>query len=121
MKAYLLALVVFFSGISLAQAKESDNNKIKAIKIKTTAQCGQCKERIEKALAYEKGVKSSNLDLETRVLTVVYNSKKTTETKVRTVIAKLGYDADDVKKDMKAYKNLPACCKLPSDPDYRGH
>lgn len=121
MKKLILILLMLISGTSITLSVSEKGDKVKTIKIKTTAQCGQCKERIEKAMAYEKGVKSSDLDLETKVLTVVYDSIKTTEMKLKNVVAKMGYDAGEVKKDMKAYKNLPACCKLPEDPDHRGH
>jgi len=93
----------------------------KEIKIQTTAQCGMCKERIETAMAFEKGVKSSSLDLETKILTVVIQDGKTRGDKVRMAVTKLGYDADGFKKDEKAYKNLPGCCKLPDDPDHVKH
>jgi copper chaperone CopZ len=121
MKTLILIYLTLISGVSITFDQTEKGDDIKTVKIKTTAQCGQCKERIEKSLAYEKGVKSSVLDLETKVLTIVYNSKKTTDAKLKSAVAKTGYDADEVKKDVKAYKNLPACCKLLSDPDYRGH
>lgn len=91
------------------------------IKIATSAQCEMCKERIEKALAYEKGVKKSNLDLITKELTVVYNPGKTDPDKIRLAVSKTGYDADQVPAESKAYKALPPCCKKPDDPDHVGH
>jgi len=81
------------------------------VRIKTTAICDQCKERIEHDLSFEKGIKSSNLDLDTKIVTVVYNSKKTDEQKIREAITKIGYDADSLAADPKSYKKLPACCK----------
>ena len=114
----ILTLTLVSQVVIRAQSKD---NKISEIKIKTTAQCSQCKERIETALAFEKGINSSDLDLETKILTVVYKTGKTTDVKIRTAVAKLGYDADDVKKDEKAYKNLPGCCKLPDDPEHVKH
>ena len=83
----------------------------KEIKIATSAVCGMCKDRIEGAFAYESGVKKTTLDLQTKVLTVVYNPSKTDENKIRQILNNLGYDADNTKADPKAYEKLPACCK----------
>ncbi len=81
------------------------------MKIKTSTQCTMCKERIEKAMAYEKGVKKSNLDIEKAIITIVYNPKKTTPTIIKKSISEVGYDADEIPADSLAYKNLPTCCK----------
>jgi copper chaperone CopZ len=93
-------------GVGCAQS-----NKNTEIKIKTSAVCGMCKEKIEGALAYEKGVKKSELNMEDMVLTVTYNPSKTDPDKIRQVISKAGYDADDVLADPTAYTSLPGCCK----------
>jgi periplasmic mercuric ion binding protein len=81
--------------------------------IKTSAICDECKERIEHDLSFEKGVKSAKLDLETKMVTVVYNSDKTSPAKIAEAITKIGYDADSLKADAKAFKKLPECCQRP--------
>jgi periplasmic mercuric ion binding protein len=81
------------------------------VKIKTSAQCGECKERIEKALAFEKGIKNATVNLENQVLTVVYYNKRTSPEKIRETIANIGYDADDVPAKKESYDKLPKCCK----------
>jgi len=113
-KSILIAtiLVMGISGISVAQ----DKKKIEEIKIKTSAICGMCKERIESNIKFEKGVTFIELDNETKVATIKYRSKKTNPDKLRLAISKLGYDADDVMADKKAYDKLPACCKKGVDP-----
>jgi copper chaperone CopZ len=84
------------------------------VRIKTSAICDQCKEKIENDLSFEKGVKSAKLDLKTKEVTVVYNPKKTDEQKIREAITQIGYDADTLKADANAFKKLPDCCKKPS-------
>ena len=79
--------------------------------IKTSAVCGQCKDRIEGCLAYEKGVKSGNLDVETKIATIIYNPAKTSPAVLRNTLSKLGYDADTIPANQAAYNKLPACCK----------
>jgi periplasmic mercuric ion binding protein len=95
--------------------------KLETIKIKTSSQCDMCKERIEEALAFEKGVKSSELDIGTKIVTVSYKAGKTSPEKIRQAISKAGYDADDIAADTKKYEKLPACCKKPDDPEHEGH
>lgn len=107
--ATVLFSLMMIVNLSFAQDKKVSNNEV--IKIKTSSQCGMCKETIEKAMAYEKGVKSSDLDVKTKVLTVTYNPVKTTPEKIRLAVSKVGYDADDVKADVKAYNKLSPCCK----------
>ena len=114
-------LTVLFIAMFLTSSLLSAGPKVETIKIKTSSQCDMCKERIEEALAFEKGVKSSELDLETKIVTVTYKAGKTTPGKIRTAISKVGYDADDVSAEMKAYGKLPACCKKPDDPDSSPH
>lgn len=99
----------------------SQKNNLEEIKIKTSSQCDMCKERIEETLTFEKGVKKSELDLESQVVTVIYKKGKTTPEKIRKAISRAGYDADDVPADPKAYSKLPACCKKPEDPDHEKH
>ncbi len=84
---------------------------VKEIVIQTSAQCEMCKDRMEKEMAFTKGVNYANLDLETKKLTVRYKEKKTNAEQIRKAIAAVGYDADEVPADPEAYDKLPACCK----------
>ena len=106
---YMAMLLFLFTGTTYAQ--KSTKNEV--IKIKTSSQCGMCKDRIETALAYEKGVVKSDLNVETKVLTVTYKPAKITPEKIRELVTKVGYDADNVPADKVAYSKLPACCKVP--------
>ena len=102
----LLVLMIVFSATCFGQQK-----KVDTIVIKTSAVCGMCKDRIEGCFAFEKGVKSSTLDVETKMATVVYNPAKTSPEQLRKTLSKLGYDADLVPASEAAYAKLPACCK----------
>jgi copper chaperone CopZ len=92
-------------------AQEIKADKYSKIDIKTSAQCGMCKETIEKALAFESGVKNSNLNLDTKIVTVKYNPNKTNPDKIKIAISKAGYDADELQADPEAYDKLSPCCK----------
>ncbi|MEI7983612.1 MAG: heavy metal-associated domain-containing protein [Bacteroidota bacterium] len=104
------SLVVICS-MMLAGTACSQDKKVEIIKIKTSAVCSQCKERIEGGMAYEKGVKDVSLDVDSKVVTIKYNVKSTTPDELRRKISKLGYDADSIPGDKVAYEKLPACCK----------
>ena len=107
--ALMIVAIILIGNTLYAQVKKAD--KYSEIKIKTSAMCDMCKESIEKALAFEKGVKSSDLNVDTKVCTVKYDAAKTTIDKIKIAISKAGYDADDVKADPKAYNKLSPCCK----------
>lgn len=104
-----IVFVAAFLGLSFGSTAQ--DKKEETVKIKTSAVCSMCKEKIEKGLAYEKGVKDVNLDFKTAMLTVTYKTGKTNIENLKLAVTKLGYDADDKKADQKAYDKLPACCK----------
>ncbi len=89
-------------------------DKYQTINIKTSALCGDCKERIENKLNYAKGVKFADLDLDTKIVTVKYKTKILTANDVKKLITSVGYHADDVERNADAFNNLPGCCQ---DPD----
>lgn len=106
-KLMVFVFLVIFSANVFAQK----DTKLTEVKIKTSAMCDMCKEKIEKAVSKEAGVKSVSFDIKTKVLTVKFFSDKTDADKLKASINKVGYDADDKKADSKAYEKLPACCK----------
>lgn len=111
-KITLIIFLSVFVATTFAQQTEKELQKgVAEIKIQTSAQCGECKERIEKNMAFEKGVKDVDLDLETKILTLHYKTAKTDPKKLRKAVSEIGYDADDVEADPEAYAKLPACCQ----------
>tara|TARA_R110002020_G_scaffold419404_2_gene628627 strand:- start:1083 stop:1442 length:360 start_codon:yes stop_codon:yes gene_type:complete len=101
-----LILTFFIAAFAFAAQAQ-----VKTIGIKTSAICEMCKETLEKDLTFEKGVKSVNLDLETKVLNIAYIDSKTDPDKLRKRITMVGYNADSLKRDPKAYAKLDECCK----------
>lgn len=119
MKQIILIMTVWICAFT-AQAQQaatfatdSTNNEDGTVTIRvfTSSQCDMCKDILEKAMAFEKGVKSSELDVETKYFTVTYNPKKTNSLKIKQAIIKSGYNADDMVAEERAYDKLPACCK----------
>ena len=58
------------------------NAQTDTVAIQTSAVCETCKKTLEHDLSFEKGVKKAELDLDTKVMTVIYNSEKTTAEKI---------------------------------------
>jgi len=81
------------------------------VRIVTSAQCETCREKLSRDLSYLKGVERTDLDLDTRILMVIYDSGRTTPEKIRKAITRSGYDADELPADPRAYQRLPGCCK----------
>ncbi|TLU98831.1 heavy-metal-associated domain-containing protein [Dyadobacter luticola] len=107
MKNIILSLLaILFIGMSSSFAGDD-----KEVKIKTSAICEMCKERIERNLGLSKGVKESNLDLKDKVVTVKYNPNKTTPEAIKATIINTGYDANELIANQKAHDKLPECCR----------
>jgi len=83
------------------------------VKILTSASCVGvcCKDRIEEEMQFAKGVKAVDLDVDSRILTVTFKTKKTDADKLRRAISSIGYNADDVPANKKAHDKLPECCQ----------
>jgi copper chaperone CopZ len=109
MKATLLtAFILFVFGTSFGQKKATTTE---TIVIQTSAQCADCKERIENALNYTNGVKFAEMDLTTKKVTVKYATSKISAQAIKEVISKIGYDADELKAKKEAIEKLPKCCQ----------
>ena len=81
--------------------------------MRTSLQCGMCVARVVPSLKAVAGVKRVKANLTDRTVTVHYQPNKTNPEAIRNALAALGYDADDVKADAKAYAALPGCCQKP--------
>jgi len=108
----LVSLIIVATMLgSVGLQAQSKKNNIEKVEIKTSAICDQCKERLEKNMAFAKGVTAVLLDSETKILTIEYKKGKTDAAKLKKAVSKIGYDADEVPADPKAYDRLPSCCK----------
>jgi copper chaperone CopZ len=108
-----ILLLAFVAGIfSLANAQL----KTTTVTIKTpTVQCESCKQRIENDMARVEGVFKTVVNYKNHTTKVTFYTDRTNIENVKTAIANIGYDADDVTADEDAYKRLPMCCKKPAD------
>ncbi|TVR78926.1 MAG: heavy-metal-associated domain-containing protein [Chitinophagaceae bacterium] len=106
--AFTLFFIIMYSTSLQAQRNVAE------VDIKSSVLCKTCEKIILEALAFERGVRSAEVDIENKIITVRYNERRTDIDQIREAISKVGYDADHVKADAEAYKNLPFCCKIES-------
>ena len=106
----IFAVIVLVSFSFSGQAQDKGKNT-EEMKIKTSSVCNMCKKTIEKSMAYEKGVKSAILDVDSQMLTVAFFPNKTNPDKIRKAVTLTGYDADQVPANERAYNKLEDCCK----------
>ncbi len=101
----ILCLGIAFAGISFAR----ETSAVDTTQFKVSGVCGMCKSRIENA-ALIKGVKWTQWDLESEVLTVIYRSDKIEADAIHRAVAQAGHDTEKVKATDEAYMKLPRCC-----------
>ncbi len=109
----ILFLAVLFFATSITSAQKTNQKAV----IKTTLHCSHCKECETCGLKFKTemlkitGVKMYELDDKAMTFTIYYNPKKTTLQAIKEGIAKLGYDADEVKATAEGIASLDGCCK----------
>ncbi|CAA6827686.1 MAG: Probable Co/Zn/Cd efflux system membrane fusion protein [uncultured Aureispira sp.] len=81
------------------------------VAIKTSSQCGSCETILQEALYTIEGVERASLDIETQVLTVIYVPTQIDVSSIQKTISEAGYDADTLKANPEAHRNLPGCCQ----------
>lgn len=111
MKTAVLSLITLlactFTQTTMAQKKVVQKAVISTPGVQDEA----CKDRIDKYLSREYGVASVNTNFKRHTVTVQFFTNRTNIENIKTAIANLGYDADDVTADPDAYKRLPKACQ----------
>lgn len=107
-------LIAFFSLVAVSGTPEIYAQKPAKVVISIPgAQDEACKTRIENYLKREYGVTSSNVNYRRNTVTIQYLTDRTNAENLKTALANLGYDADDVKANPESYKRLPKTCQHP--------
>ena len=92
-----IALMVANTTETYAQKKVD-----KTVVYEVSMHCKSCKAKIERDLAFEKGVKDVTASLDEKMVTVKYDDAKTTPEKIAEAIKKLGYEAKVVEEKKKS-------------------
>lgn len=70
----------------------------RSVKIKCTEMsCDACKRSITKSIDQLKGIKKLDIDLETKIITVIYDDEKTDEQSILNAVIGAGYEAEIIK------------------------
>lgn len=88
-------LSIFLSAIPLtAQSKKAANTE--KVLLFVDMDCNSCKQKIEKNIAFEKGVKLLDVKLEKKTVEVTYDTRKTNVESLITGFKKIGYEAKEI-------------------------
>src|SRR4030095_4406308 len=110
MKSIKYILIPFFFFISITSFGQSNLSSDTTVSFKVCGVCASlCKPRVE-AASKGKGVKSALWNVDTKMLTLVYDPSKTTSDKVEKRILDAGHDVENKKAKDIIYKSLPPCC-----------
>jgi len=101
--------IVIPTAINYWYSLEQDKNPA-TVRFKVWGNCGKCKIRIEKSLKI-KGVKKGEWNMDTKILTVVFNPKLISIDQLHEKIASTGHDTTELYTDKKLFDKLPSCCK----------
>ena len=103
---------IFFAMFAFAISASAQQKTTTKAEIKTpSVQCDMCKGRIERYMMREDGVTAVKVDVKKKVTAVTWITDRTNIENIKTAIANVGYDADDVTAEESSYKKLPPCCK----------
>jgi hypothetical protein len=113
---YKLMILSLIASLFLNYNAFAQKSKTEKVTFKVLGNCTQCKERIELACD-QKGIKMAEWNIDTKVMTVVYNPSKITLEKIHEYIAAVGHDTELKKAEDKVYKDLPGCCLFRENPN----
>ena len=105
----LIVLLISFATVSVYGQINNATSPDTTVALEVFGACEQCKDRIENAIKM-KGVSSGVWDIDSKILTLVYNSSKVSLQKIQNRIVSMGHDIETKKANASVYNALPACC-----------
>lgn len=96
MKRLVVALICALFTCSIAFAQDAKKKKETVTFFVEGMDCQNCVKKIEKNIAFEKGVTDLKCDLTTRTAIVTYKDDKTSKTKLAAAFKKIGMEATPV-------------------------
>jgi periplasmic mercuric ion binding protein len=102
-KIFSLVLFLLISSFAFAQTTKKETYKV-------AGECGMCQKKIETA-AKKAGARYASWNVDTKELTVTYNSTSSNTAKIQQAVANSGYDTPNFKASEAAYNSLHDCCK----------
>lgn len=90
-KSIILSLSIFMFAATILVAKEKIT---KTTNFKMHLHCEDCKNKIEANIPFQKGVKDLFVNIDTNVVTVVYNPEKTDSTEIAAAFKRLDFKVE---------------------------
>ena len=90
MKTVKVLLFLMAACVMTANAQDK-KQKTETVCFEVSMNCHNCQNKIEKNLSWEKGVKDLKVALEDKTVTIVYDTRKTSDAKLKKAIEELGF------------------------------
>lgn len=119
MKKILIIAILFITGFATTTVQAQKKNA--KITMEVDGICGMCKKRIEKAALNTKGVKYANWNVESHMLTLIVDERKTNVKTIQQKIADVGHDSKGVVATDEAYNSVHPCCKYRDEEIVKDH
>lgn len=91
----VLSLVLIFGNLFAINAQDKKNSNLATVTFDVSLHCNDCKNKVEKNISWEKGVKDLVVSLEKKTVTVTFDTKQTSKENLQKAIEKLGYTCSD--------------------------
>ena len=104
----LVASLIFSSNVMDAAENQAENlvsmellkaprkKEIKKVVFSVNLHCQKCVEKINENIAFEKGVKSLDVNLDKLTVIISYDASKTNEAKLADALRRLGYQVKEL-------------------------
>ena len=87
----LVAMMVLAVSVSAQVKKQAKPKKTEEVTFTVSMTCDGCKQKIEKNISWEKGVKDMEINVEKKTVKINYDPKQTSEEKLKKAIEKLKF------------------------------
>lgn len=104
-KLNLVLMTIFLIGSLSVSAQEQQqksskkNKKVETMTCWASLDCEACQAKVEKNIAFEKGVKDLDVNLQTKLIKISYSPGKTNPEKLEKAIQDLGFKTEIVKEE----------------------
>ena len=106
MRKMILSIAMVLMALTAAAEKQTVTLYVQDM------ECNSCKAKVEKTLAFERGVQDLEFNLEKRQVTIVFNDKKTTIEKLQQALIKYNkYASQVVTECHKSCLEKTSCCQ----------
>jgi periplasmic mercuric ion binding protein len=93
----LMAIMLVIAPV-LSQKKRANRE---TVVFHVAMDCHNCQQKIEKNMAFERGVKALDVSLQKQTVQITYDTRRTTNEKLQEAIKKLGYEAKVLQDESK--------------------